>query len=53
MVLKGLDVIGASLAYREQLGCFAAQHWAARPWLRDMARHAGAAGWLTTGRELG
>ena len=38
MALKGLDVIGASLAYQAQISRFAEQHWAAQPWLRDVAR---------------
>ncbi|KQO16021.1 3-isopropylmalate dehydratase small subunit [Acidovorax sp. Leaf78] len=38
MFLDGLDVIGASLTYRDQIEAFAAQHWAAQPWVRDVAR---------------
>ena len=38
MFLDGLDVIGASLTYRAQIGAFAEQHWAAQPWVRDVAR---------------
>nr|WP_316642350.1 3-isopropylmalate dehydratase small subunit [uncultured Roseateles sp.] len=38
MFLEGLDMIGASLSYRDQIEAFAARHWAAQPWLRDVAR---------------
>ncbi|RZJ60262.1 MAG: 3-isopropylmalate dehydratase small subunit [Acidovorax sp.] len=38
MFLDGLDVIGASLTYRDRIDAFAAQHWAAQPWVRDVAR---------------
>ena len=38
MFLQGLDVIGASLAYTEQINAFAARHWAAQPWVKDVAR---------------
>jgi 3-isopropylmalate/(R)-2-methylmalate dehydratase small subunit len=38
MFLDGLDVIGASLTYREQIDAFAELHWAAQPWVRDVAR---------------
>ena len=38
MFLDGLDVIGASLSYREQIRQFAQQHWAAQPWVQDVAR---------------
>jgi 3-isopropylmalate/(R)-2-methylmalate dehydratase small subunit len=37
MFTEGLDQIGLSLAYREQIDRFAAAHWAAQPWLRDVA----------------
>ncbi|KQO23738.1 3-isopropylmalate dehydratase [Acidovorax sp. Leaf76] len=38
MFLDGLDVIGASLTYRDRIDAFAAQHWSAQPWVRDVAR---------------
>ena len=38
MFVQGLDVIGASLTYAEQIRAFADQHWAAQPWVRDVAR---------------
>ncbi|NMM80421.1 3-isopropylmalate dehydratase small subunit [Acidovorax sp. SRB_14] len=38
MFLQGLDVIGASLSYTDQINAFAAQHWAAQPWVKDVAR---------------
>lgn len=38
MFLDGLDVIGASLTYRERIDAFAAAHWAAQPWLKDVAQ---------------
>ncbi|CAN7664819.1 3-isopropylmalate dehydratase small subunit [Acidovorax sp. LjRoot117] len=38
MFLDGLDVIGASLTYRDRIDAFAAQLWAAQPWVRDVAR---------------
>lgn len=38
MFLEGLDVIGASLTYAEQIAAFAQRHWAAQPWVRDVAR---------------
>jgi len=38
MFLEGLDMIGASLSYRDQIEAFAARHWEAQPWLRDVAR---------------
>ncbi|MDB5848429.1 MAG: 3-isopropylmalate dehydratase small subunit [Rhodoferax sp.] len=38
MFLEGLDVIGLSLAYRAETEAFAARHWAAQPWVKDVAR---------------
>jgi len=38
MFLQGLDVIGASLSYAAQIDAFAARHWAAQPWVKDVAR---------------
>lgn len=37
MFLKGLDIIGLSLAYRDRIEAFAAQRWASEPWTRDIA----------------
>jgi 3-isopropylmalate/(R)-2-methylmalate dehydratase small subunit len=37
MFLEGLDVIGLSLAYRDQTESFAARHWAGQPWVKDVA----------------
>ncbi|MBU0745286.1 MAG: 3-isopropylmalate dehydratase small subunit [Gammaproteobacteria bacterium] len=38
MFLQGLDVVGASLAYADQIQAFANRHWAAQPWVKDVAR---------------
>jgi 3-isopropylmalate/(R)-2-methylmalate dehydratase small subunit len=38
MFLDGLDLIGASLTYDEQISAFAETHWARQPWLKDLAR---------------
>ncbi len=38
MFLERLDVIGLSLTHRAQIDAFATAHWAAHPWLRDVAR---------------
>lgn len=38
MFLQGLDVIGTSLSYAEQINAFAAKHWAAQPRVKDVAR---------------
>ena len=38
MLLDGLDLIGASLAHRAAIKAFAARHWAAQPWVKDVAR---------------
>lgn len=37
MFLKGLDMIGASLAHMPDIEAFAQQHWAAQPWVKDVA----------------
>jgi 3-isopropylmalate/(R)-2-methylmalate dehydratase small subunit len=37
MFLEGLDMIGATLAMQEQIQAFQQGHWAARPWLKDVA----------------
>lgn len=38
MFIDGLDVIGASLTYQDQITAFAQRHWAAQPWVKDVAR---------------
>lgn len=38
MFLDGLDIIGASLAYRERISAFAEAFWASQPWLKDVAQ---------------
>jgi 3-isopropylmalate/(R)-2-methylmalate dehydratase small subunit len=38
MLLEGLDAIGLSMTYREQIDAFAKAHWEAQPWVRDVAR---------------
>lgn len=38
MFLDGLDLIGSSLTRRDEIAAFAQRHWAAQPWLRDVAR---------------
>lgn len=38
MFLDGLDIIGASLTYRDQIDAFAQRHWAAQPWVKDVAQ---------------
>ena len=37
MFLEGLDSIGLSLTYQDQIAAFARSHWARQPWLRDVA----------------
>ena len=37
MFLKGIDMIGASLAHRDAIEAFAAGHWARAPWVKDVA----------------
>lgn len=37
MFLEGLDVIGLSLTYQDQINAFAQAHWAQQPWVRDVA----------------
>lgn len=37
MFMEGLDMTGASLAYKEAITRFADKHWAQQPWLRDVA----------------
>ena len=38
MLLEGLDAIGLSMTYREQIDAFAKAHWEAQPWVKDVAR---------------
>ena len=38
MFLEGVDVIGHSLNYRNEILDFAATHWQQQPWLRDVAQ---------------
>jgi len=38
MFMEGLDVIGLSLSYRAEIEAFAQTHWAAQPWVKDVAR---------------
>ena len=37
MFLKGIDMIGASLEHRTAIAAFAEAHWAAQPWVKDVA----------------
>ena len=37
MLLDGLDMIGASLQHRAAIETFAQAHWAAQPWVKDVA----------------
>lgn len=37
MLIEGLDLIGASLACQAEIEAFAQRHWAAQPWLKDVA----------------
>jgi 3-isopropylmalate/(R)-2-methylmalate dehydratase small subunit len=37
MFLEGLDSIGLSLTFQDQISIFAERHWASQPWLRDVA----------------
>ncbi len=37
MFLDGLDMIGASLKYKEDIATFAQCHWMQQPWVRDVA----------------
>jgi 3-isopropylmalate/(R)-2-methylmalate dehydratase small subunit len=38
MFIARLDMIGASLTHRAEIAAFAERHWAAQPWVRDVAR---------------
>jgi 3-isopropylmalate/(R)-2-methylmalate dehydratase small subunit len=37
MFLKGVDVVGMSLSYMEEINVFAKTHWDQQPWLKDVA----------------
>jgi len=37
MFLEGLDMVGATLAMQEQIRTFEQEHWAVKPWLKDLA----------------
>lgn len=37
MFLKGVDVVGMSLSYKDDILGFAQSHWAQQPWLKDVA----------------
>lgn len=37
MFIEGLDNIGLSLTYREQIEAFARSHWTRQPWLQNVA----------------
>ena len=43
MQLEGLDVIGLSMTYEKEIQAFAARHWQAQPWVKDVAAHTMAA----------
>ena len=46
MLVEGLDLIGASLMHLGAIDEFAQRHWAARPWLKDVAARMSGAGRL-------
>ena len=37
MFLKGVDVVGMSLSYIDEINAFAKAHWAQQPWVKDVA----------------
>jgi 3-isopropylmalate/(R)-2-methylmalate dehydratase small subunit len=37
MFLKGVDVVGMSLSYMDEIHAFAKAHWAQQPWVKDVA----------------
>ena len=37
MFLEGLDMIGASLKFKDDITAFSHRHWAQQPWVRDVA----------------
>ncbi len=38
MFIEGVDMIGATLAYKADISEFSTQHWIKQPWLRDVAQ---------------
>ena len=36
MLLQGLDMIGASLQYEQEIAAFARRHWVRQPWVKDV-----------------
>ncbi|MGB1012210.1 MAG: 3-isopropylmalate dehydratase small subunit [Thiolinea sp.] len=38
MLLQGLDMVGASLQYEQEIVEFAQRHWARQPWAKDVGR---------------
>ena len=40
MLLEGLDMIGASLKFEDEIAAFAERHWAQQPWVKDVAARA-------------
>jgi 3-isopropylmalate/(R)-2-methylmalate dehydratase small subunit len=43
MFLEGVDVVGHTLTFRDEIRDFAAAHWVRQPWLRDVAQRMKAA----------
>lgn len=37
MFLEGLDVIGSTLTFKNEINAFEEMHWKTRPWLKDIA----------------
>lgn len=37
MLIDGLDMVGASLQHQAEIDAFTQAHWAAQPWLKDVA----------------
>jgi len=37
MFLDGLDMIGASFKFKDDIAAFAKRHWAQQPWVKDVA----------------
>ena len=37
MFLKGVDVVGMSLSYLDEIAAFSKTHWDQQPWLKDVA----------------
>jgi len=38
MFLQGVDVIGLTLSYQDEIDAFSKAHWEKQPWIRDVAR---------------